>query len=56
MNIGDDFMFSRFTEEAQKILLMSKKEMQELKHPYVSSEHLLLAILHYSNNKFLSFF
>ena len=48
-------MFSRFTEEAQKILLMSKKEMQELKHPYVSSEHLLLAILHYSNNKFLSF-
>ena len=39
-------MFSRFTEEAQKILLMTKKEMQELKHPYVGSEHLLLAILH----------
>ena len=28
-------MFSKFTEEAQKILIMSKKEMQELKHPYV---------------------
>lgn len=39
-------MFSRFTEEAQKILLMMKKEMYELKHPYVGSEHLLLAILH----------
>ncbi len=39
-------MFSKFTEEAQKVLLMTKKEMQELKHPYVGSEHLLLAILH----------
>lgn len=48
-------MFSKFTEEAQKILIMSKKEMQELKHPYVSSEHLLLSILHYSDKKFLSF-
>lgn len=48
-------MFSKFTEEAQKVLIMSKKEMQELKHPYVSSEHLLLSILHYSNKKFLSF-
>ena len=28
-----------------------KKEMSELKHPYVGSEHLLLAILH---NKDLS--
>lgn len=39
-------MFSRFSEEAQKVLLMTKREMQELKHPYVGSEHLLLAILH----------
>ena len=38
-------MLSRFNENAQKILLMMKKEMQELKHPYVSSEHLLLAIM-----------
>ena len=53
--IGDDFMFSRFTEDAQKILIMAKKEMQELKHPYVSSEHLLLSILHYSSPKFISF-
>lgn len=39
-------MFSKFSEEAQKVLLMTKKEMLELKHPYVGSEHLLLAILH----------
>ena len=48
-------MFSRFTEDAQKILIMAKKEMQELKHPYVSSEHLLLSILHYSKSDFLAF-
>ena len=35
-------MFSKFNEEAQKVLHSSKKEMQKLKHPYVGSEHLLL--------------
>ena len=39
-------MFSKFNEEAQKVLHDSKKEMQKLKHPYVGSEHLLLSILH----------
>lgn len=39
-------MFSKFDEEAQKVLLMAKKEMTELCHPYVGSEHLLLSILH----------
>ncbi len=38
-------MFSKFSEEAQKVLLQSKEEMQSLSHPYVGSEHLLLAIL-----------
>lgn len=38
-------MFSRFDEDTQKVLLMAKKEMLELKHPYVGSEHLLLSIL-----------
>ena len=38
-------MFSKFSEEAQKILLNAKKEMVNLKHPYVGSEHLLLSIL-----------
>ena len=39
-------MFSKFDEEAQKVLLLAKKEMTELCHPYVGSEHLLLSILH----------
>ena len=38
-------MFSKFSEESQKVLLQAKKEMTMLKHPYVGSEHLLLAIL-----------
>lgn len=39
-------MFSKFDEDAQKVLLIAKKEMTELRHPYVGSEHLLLSILH----------
>ena len=42
-------MFGNFTEEARKILVRAKKEMNSLKHPYVGSEHLLLAILSYDN-------
>ena len=38
-------MFGNFTEEARKVLSLAKIEMKELKHPYVSSEHLLLGIL-----------
>lgn len=38
-------MFARFSEEAQKVLVLSKKEMAELKHQYIGSEHLLLAIV-----------
>lgn len=40
-------MFSKFSEDAQKVLMDAKKEMQRLKHPYVGSEHLLLAILNH---------
>ena len=47
-------MFSKFDEDAQKVLIMSRKEMLELKHPYVGSEHLLLAILN-SNTKVTKF-
>lgn len=42
-------MFSKFSEEAQKVLLNAKKEMQELKHPYVGSEHLFLSLLKFDN-------
>ena len=46
-------MFSKFSEEAQKVLLNAKKEMKDLKHPYVSSEHLFLSLLKI-NKKFKS--
>ena len=42
-------MLGNFTEEARKILMSAKKEMKELKHPYIGSEHLLLAILNNDN-------
>ena len=43
-------MFGKFDEEARKVLVQSKKEMSLLKHPYVGSEHLLLAILNSKNS------
>ena len=43
-------MFSKFSEEAQKSLLLAKTEMMKLNHPYVGSEHLLLAILSTNNS------
>ena len=43
-------MFSKFSEDAQKALLIAKKEMASLNHPYVGSEHLLLAILSFSDS------
>ena len=42
-------MFGNFTEEARGIIVRAKKEMYNLKHPYVGSEHLLLAILKDNN-------
>lgn len=42
-------MFGQFTEEARKILVSAKEEMYNLKHPFVGSEHLLLAILKDNN-------
>ena len=42
-------MISDFNEEAQEILTKAKLEMLELKHPYVGTEHLVLAILHTQN-------
>ncbi len=42
-------MFGNFEESARKVLAGAKKEMYDLKHPYVSSEHLLLSILNGKN-------
>ena len=43
-------MISNFNEEAEEILIKAKLEMLELKHPYVGTEHLMLAILHTKND------
>ena len=43
-------MFSNFEEETRNIIVNAKIEMKKLKHPYVGSEHLLLAILKDNNN------
>lgn len=42
-------MLSNFDEPVRKILLNAQIEMKELKHPYIGSEHLLLAILKNKN-------
>ncbi len=47
-------MFSKFSEEAKKILIEAKKEMQELKHPYVGSEHVMLALLKDKDNEYIN--
>jgi len=38
-------MIGNFNEEAQSILMNAKQEMIKLGHPYIGTEHLLLAIL-----------
>lgn len=43
-------MFQKFDEEAQKVLKIAKKEMQELKHEFVGTEHLMLGILKCNNS------
>ncbi len=43
-------MFVNFTEEARKVLMLAKKEKSELKHPYIGTEHVLLAIMSTKNS------
>ena len=43
-------MLGNFNEEAQFILLKSRSEMLELCHPYIGTEHLVLAILKNDND------
>ncbi len=38
-------MFGRFTEKAQKVILLSQEEAKALKHNYVGTEHVLLGII-----------
>ena len=43
-------MIGNFNEEAQTVLINAKKEMIELGHPYIGTEHLLLSILNSDSN------
>lgn len=38
-------MFGRFTEKAQKVLILAQQEARNLKHPAVGTEHILLGLL-----------
>ncbi len=38
-------MFGRFTEKAQKVLMLAQEEAQRLNYPYVGTEHLLLGLI-----------
>ena len=44
-------MFKKFNEEAKKVLVNMKKEMVNLRHPYIGSEHLFLSLLKYGNSE-----
>ena len=43
-------MFTNFTEEARKVLMLARDEMIALKHSFIGTEHILLAIMHFKNN------
>lgn len=43
-------MFSKFSEDVQKVLINAKKEMLNLKHVYVGSEHIILSMLSFDNS------
>jgi len=43
-------MIGNFNEEAQTVLINAKREMIELGHPYIGTEHLLLSILNSDSN------
>lgn len=38
-------MFGRFTERAQKVLILAQQEAREMGYPYVGTEHILLGLI-----------
>ncbi|GAB2859157.1 hypothetical protein GCM10027176_71950 [Actinoallomurus bryophytorum] len=38
-------MFERFTDEARQVVQRAQEEARRLRHPYIGTEHLLLALL-----------
>ena len=43
-------MFTNFTEDARKVLMLAHDEMNALKHSFIGTEHVLLAIMHFKNS------
>jgi len=39
------FMFSRFTERAQQVLVLAQEEAKRLGHNFIGTEHLLLGLV-----------
>jgi len=42
-------MYGRFTERAQKALLLAQEEAKRLKHSYIGTEHILLGLIKLGN-------
>ncbi|RYD03183.1 hypothetical protein N752_20310 [Desulforamulus aquiferis] len=38
-------MFQRFTERAQKVLVLAQEEARRLKYPFIGTEHILLGLI-----------
>ena len=38
-------IYAKFNERAQRVLSVAQKEAQAMRHPYVGTEHLLLALV-----------
>lgn len=38
-------LFGRFTQKAQKVLMLAQEEARRLSHPYVGTEHILLGLI-----------
>lgn len=38
-------MFQRFTERAQKVLILAQEEARRLKYPFIGTEHILLGLI-----------
>lgn len=38
-------MFNRFTERAQRVIMIAREESSRLRHDYIGTEHLLLGLI-----------
>ena len=43
-------IYAKFNERAQRVLSVAQKEAQAMRHPYVGTEHLLLALIKEGEN------